>query len=213
LIYIDPPVIESLSLKLLLATRNEGKVREQVKALAGSGIEVVSLDKWPDLPSPEETGSTFLENAIAKAKYYNQNTGVASVAEDAGLEVDALGGAPGVLSSRWMGEETSYETKNAWLVEHLSKRPTEERTARYVAAIALADEGEVIFTAEETCEGRVALEPRGNEGFGYDPVFYYPPFGKTFGEATPEEKNRVSHRGKTMVRLREFLDRIPKSTV
>ncbi len=206
-------MIESLSLKLLLATRNKGKVREQEKALAGSGIEIVSLDLWPDLASPEETGSTFLENAIAKATYYNQSSGVASLAEDAGLEVDALGGAPGVMSSRWMGEETSYETKNAWLVEHLSKLSLEERTARYVAAIALVDEGEVIFTAEETCEGRIAQEPRGNGGFGYDPVFFYPPFGKTFAQATPEEKNRVSHRGKTMVQLREFLDRIPKSVL
>jgi XTP/dITP diphosphohydrolase len=99
------------------------------------------------------------------------------------------------------------------LVERLSKLPEEERTARYVAAVALVDRGQVIFTAEETCEGRIGEEPRGSGGFGYDPVFFYPPFGKTFGEAAPEEKNRVSHRGKAMARLRDFLDRIPEGTL
>ncbi len=206
-------MIENPPLKLLLATQNQGKIREMVQIMAGTGIEAVTLDLRPDLDPPKETGSTFLENAVDKAKYYNHATGLASLAEDAGLEVDALDGAPGVMSSRWMGEETSYEINNAWLVEHLSKLPQEERTARYVAAVALVDRGQVIFTAEETCEGRIGEEPRGSGGFGYDPVFFYPPFGKTFGEAAPEEKNRVSHRGKAMARLREFLDQIPEGTL
>ena len=197
-------------MKILLATRNKGKVREQVQAMAGSGVEVVGLDEWPDLDAPEEHGLTFLDNAVAKALYYHVATGLASVGEDSGLEVDALDKQPGVVSARWMGEDTPYDIKNARMLERLAGVPPEKRTARYVCAVALADAGEVVFQTVETVEGRIAESPRGEGGFGYDPVFYYPPFGKTLAEATPEEKNRVSHRGKAMARLRDFLDQSRK---
>jgi XTP/dITP diphosphohydrolase len=192
-------------LELLLATRNKSKIRELRRLLADSGIGVRGLEEWPELQTPEESGETFLENAVAKALYYHQATGLPAVGEDSGLEVDALGGAPGVHSARWMGEETPYVTKNARLLEKLAGVPAEKRTARYVCAVALAEEGKVVFHAVETCEGRIAAEPRGESGFGYDPIFYYPAFGKTLAEATMEEKNRVSHRGKAMARLREYL--------
>jgi XTP/dITP diphosphohydrolase len=194
-------------LKILLATRNQGKIREQNELMRGSGIEVVGLDRWPGLPAPEEPGPTFLDNAVVKALYYQRATGMASVGEDSGLEVDALDGAPGVYSARWMGEDTPYEAKVARLLEKLEGLAPEERRARYVCAVAFADRGEVVFEAVETVEGRIAEAPRGSGGFGYDPVFFYPPFGKTMAEATPDEKNRVSHRGKAMARLRDFLDR------
>jgi len=196
---VSPP------LKLLLATRNRSKIREQKELLADGGIEVVGLDEWPDLPSPEESGTTFLENAVEKALYYHRATGLPAVGEDSGLEVDKLDGAPGVYSARWMGEETPYATKNARLLEKLEGIPISERTARYVCAVALADDGKVVFRAVETCEGRIAEEARGGSGFGYDPVFYYPAFEKTLAEVTLEEKNRISHRGKAMARLREYL--------
>ena len=197
-------------MKILLATRNQGKIREQEKLMAGSGIEVVGLDPWPDLPAPEEPGPSFLDNAVVKALYYHEATGLPSVGEDSGLEVDALGGEPGVYSARWMGEDTPYEVKTARLLEKLAGLSSEKRTARYVCAVSLADRGKILFQAVETVEGRIAEAPRGRGGFGYDPVFFYPPYGKTMAEATPEEKNRVSHRGKAMARLRDFLDQTRK---
>jgi XTP/dITP diphosphohydrolase len=176
--------------------------------MAGSGIELVGLEAWPDLAEPDELGPTFLDNAIAKARYYQKATQLPSIGEDSGLEVDALGGAPGVISARWMGEETPYDVKNARLLERLAGVPSHERGARYVCAVALASRGEVLFEVVETVEGRIAEAPRGLSGFGYDPVFFYPPYGKTMAEVTPEEKNKVSHRGKAMARLRDFLDQM-----
>lgn len=193
-------------MKLLLATRNKGKIREQVEVMAPSGIDVVGLDDWPDLEAPEEPGPTFLANAIVKALYYHRATGLPAVGEDSGLEVDALDKAPGIYSARWMGEDTPYDVKNHKLLQKLQGLPAEKRTARYVCAVALADQDEIVFKAVETVEGQIAESPRGEGGFGYDPVFYYPPFDKTLAEATSKEKNRVSHRGKAMARLREFLD-------
>ena len=197
-------------MKLLLATRNKGKLREQVEVMSESGIEVVGLDAWPDLESPEEPGPSFIDNAVVKALYYHRATGLTAIGEDSGLEVDALDKAPGIYSARWMGEDTSYAVKNQRLLEKLKDLPLEKRTARYVCAVALADGDEIIFRVLETIEGRIAESPSGQGGFGYDPVFYYPPFDKTLAQATSEEKNRVSHRGKAMARLREFLDQTPK---
>ncbi len=197
-------------MKLLLATRNKGKIREQVEVMSESGIEVVGLDAWPDLESPEEPGPSFIDNAVVKALYYHRATGLPAVGEDSGLEVDALDKAPGIYSARWMGEDTSYAVKNQMLLEKLKDLPSEKRTARYVCAVALAERDDIIFKVVETIEGLIAEHPKGRGGFGYDPVFYYPPFDKTLAEAKSEEKNRVSHRGKAMARLREFLDQTHK---
>ena len=192
-------------MKLLLATTSRGKLREQKEALQGLGLEIVSLDDLPAVDPPYETGATFVENARLKALYYHRAIGLPVVAEDAGLEVDALGGIPGVASARFLGAETSYAVKSARLLELLADMSEADRTARFVSAVALADRGEIFFEHEARCEGRIAREPRGAGGFGYDPIFFYPPLSKTMAELSSDEKNRVSHRGKAMAMLREYL--------
>jgi len=191
--------------KLLLATTSPGKLREQKDALQGLDLEIVSLEDFPAVEPPDEAGATFRENARLKALYYHRALGLPSVAEDAGLEVDAVGGLPGVHSARWLGAETPYEAKNARLLELLKDVGEADRTAHYVSAVALADEGEIVFEHEAVCEGRIAFEPRGASGFGYDPIFYYPPLLKTMAELSPGEKNKVSHRGKAFAALRRHL--------
>ena len=193
-------------MRLLLATRNPGKIREQGEALAACGVEVVGLDEWPDLAPPEEPGPTFLDNAVAKAMYYHRATGLPALGEDSGLEVEALGGEPGLYSSRWMGEDTPYEIKNAKLIEALQGLEAEKRKARFVSTAAIADGGEILFKTVQSCEGLIAHTPRGSGGFGYDPIFYYPPIQKCFAELSLEEKRRYDHRGKAMARVCEFLD-------
>lgn len=197
-------------MKLLLATTSRGKLREQRAALEGLGVELVSLASWlesrADVAPPEEPGPTFLDNAIAKALYYHRATGMPSVGEDSGLVIDALDGEPGIHSARWLGRDTPYEAKNAAVLEKLADVSENERTARYVSAVALAEGGKIVFDVEETCEGRIAMAPRGEGGFGYDPIFFYPPLGKTLAELSAEEKNRISHRGKAMAALRAFLE-------
>ncbi len=193
-------------MKLLLATTNRWKLREQKEALHGLGLEIVSLEDFRPVGPPEETGATFRENALLKALYYHRALALPTVAEDAGLEVDALGGVPGVESARFLGAETPYEVKNSRILELLHDVSEADRTARYISAVALADEGEIVFEHEASCEGRIAFEPRGAGGFGYDPIFYYPPLLKTMAEMSTEEKNPVSHRGKAMAGLRRHLD-------
>jgi XTP/dITP diphosphohydrolase len=193
--------------KLLLATTSPGKVREQKEALRDLDLEIVSLEELPPIEPPHESGGTFLENARLKALYYHRALGLPAVAEDAGLEVDAFGGLPGVHSARWLGSETPYEAKNARLLALLLDVPEAQRTGRYVSAVALADEGQIVFEHQAACEGRIAFEPRGERGFGYDPIFYCPPLSKTMAELAPDKKNRVSHRGKSMAALRRFLAR------
>lgn len=194
-------------MKLLVATRNPGKIREQAAALSHCGVELLGLDDWPDLPSPVEPGPTFLDNAVSKALYYHRATKLSSLGEDSGLEVEALGGEPGIHSARWMGEETSYDIKNAKIIELLSDVPWERRKARFVSTAAIAKGGEIIFETVQSCEGLIAEAPRGTSGFGYDPIFFYPPIGKCFAELSLEEKRRYDHRGKAMARVCEFLDR------
>jgi XTP/dITP diphosphohydrolase len=159
--------------------------------------------------APDETGETFIENAILKARYYARRSGLLTVADDSGLSVDALGGGPGLYSSRFGGEGASDEDRNRLLLLKLEGVPPEERGAHFTSAVALVKNGDVVFQAVETVEGRIAEEPRGPNGFGYDPVFFYPPYGKTFGEVPRAMKDRVSHRGKAFARLREFLTSLP----
>ena len=194
-------------MKLLVATRNQGKIREQAAALTACGVDVVGLDDWPDLPSPEEPGPTFLDNAVVKALYYHRATQLPALGEDSGLEVEALGGEPGLHSARWMGEQTSYDVKNARILELLAGIPSKKRTARFVSTAAIACDDKVVFKTVESVEGVIAEAPRGSSGFGYDPIFFYPPIGKCFAELTLEEKRLYDHRGKSMARVCEFLDR------
>ena len=146
-----------------------------------------------------------MENAVLKARHYASESGLLAVADDSGLSVDALGGGPGLYSSRFGGEGATDDDRNRVLLERLKDLPPERRGARFTSAVVAVRDGRVLFQAEESVEGRIAEEPRGPNGFGYDPIFFYPPFGKTFGEVSGPEKDRVSHRGKSFARLREFL--------
>ena len=190
---------------ILLATSNPGKVREIRPLLAGLSVDLKTLDEWPDLVVPEESGRTFAENARAKALYYAARTGLLSVAEDSGLEIAALDGAPGVESARFGGAHTSYPEKFALIYDALRKKHANESPARFVCALALAEPGAIIFEARGEVDGRIAPEPRGTGGFGYDPIFFYPPFGCTLAEAGDDRKATVSHRAKAFRTLRVFL--------
>jgi XTP/dITP diphosphohydrolase len=191
--------------RLVVATTNRNKVREIRSLLAGLDIELSTLDRWPDLASPDETGGTFEENARQKATYYARGTSELVVAEDSGLEIDALGGAPGVESARYGGTSATYPQKFALIYQKLRGVPDASRVARFVCALALVRGDELLFATRGTIEGEIAAAPRGSGGFGYDPIFFYPPLGRTLGEATAEEKAAVSHRAQAFRRLRQYL--------
>ena len=192
-------------MKLLVATTNRNKVREIRQLLDGMPLELTTLDAWPDLSAPPETGRTFEDNARAKALYYESATHDLTVAEDSGLEIDALGGAPGVESARYGGEGTTYPQKFELIYDALHAIKTADRSARFVCAVALVQNGRVLFETRGTIEGRIAPAPAGDGGFGYDPIFFYPPYGCTLGQATAEQKSAVSHRGEAFRALRRFL--------
>ena len=184
---------------LLVATTNPGKVREIAGILSGLPIELVTLDQYRGLAEPDETGDTFAENARLKALYYQQATGLASVADDSGLEIDALGGEPGVHSARWEGSD--YGVK----FQRIYERGGRGSTARFVCRVAMAEAGRVVFESEGVIEGIIAGEPRGDQGFGYDPIFFYPPLGRTTAELDRDLKATVSHRGQAFASLRAYL--------
>lgn len=189
---------------LVVATTNQGKLREIRELLAGLPVDVRTLDHFPPVGPPEETGATFAENARQKALYYAGATGQLTVAEDSGLEVDAMGGAPGVQSARFGGEHSTYPEKFARIYEALDRAGVATSTARFVCALALADGDGVLFESRGTVEGEIVREPRGDGGFGYDPIFFYPPFGCTLAEAG-EAKSTISHRGTAFRALRTWL--------
>ena len=193
-----------MSTTLLVATTNAGKLREIGPLLDGLPLALATLGDYPPIAAPEETGATFAENARAKALYYAAATGALTVAEDSGLEVDALGGAPGVHSARYAGEHATYPEKFARLYASLREGGHRTSPARFVCALALVEGGQVVFETSGRVEGEVAPEPRGEGGFGYDPIFYYPPFGCTLAEAGAR-KSAVSHRGAAFRALRRFL--------
>jgi XTP/dITP diphosphohydrolase len=191
-------------IRLLVATTNQNKVREIRQLLTAARVEITTLAGWPDLPAPEETGATFEENARAKALYYADATGELTVAEDSGLSIDALDGAPGVESARFGGVDLPYPEKFALIDAALRARGERESTARFVCALALVRDGHVLFETRGTVEGRISPEPRGTGGFGYDPIFFYPPYGCTLAEAG-DAKAAVSHRGEAFRALQTFL--------
>jgi XTP/dITP diphosphohydrolase len=188
---------------LLIATTNPGKLREIRGILSGAPVELVSLEQFPGIDEPEETGATFADNARLKARYYSGRTGLVSVADDSGLEIEALGGAPGVHSARWHGDD--YPTKFAAIFRELASRGLDSSPARFVAHIAVADGDEVIFEAEGTVDGSIAPTPKGSHGFGYDPIFYYPPYEATLGQVEGARKAAISHRGKAFRQLAAWL--------
>jgi XTP/dITP diphosphohydrolase len=205
---------ESATAELLLASQNPGKLAEMRQLVRGLPFRVLAPADVGITDAPEETGHTFLENAILKARYYSDRSGLLAVADDSGLAVDALDGGPGLFSSRFGGQGATDAGRNRLLLEMLAAVPPEKRTARFTSAVAVARHGEVLFEVVATVDGRIAEASRGTNGFGYDPVFFYPEFDKTFGEVPGAEKDRVSHRGKAFARLREFLETLaPRSAV
>ena len=192
-------------MRLLVATTNRNKVREIRQLLAGADVEIVTLAEWPDVTAPDETGSTFEENARAKALYYAAATGELTVAEDSGLAIDALGGAPGVESARFGGVDLPYPQKFLRIGAALRAKGEPESAAQFVCALALTRGDRVLFETRGTIEGRISPEPRGDGGFGYDPIFFYPPYGQTLAEAG-DAKAAVSHRGEAFRALRAFLE-------
>ena len=188
---------------LLVATTNAGKLAEIRRVLTGAPVRLLSLADVPAPPEPEEHGATFAENARDKARYYARATGLRTVAEDSGLEIAALDGAPGVQSARFPGD--TYEDKFANLFARLDARGVRDSPARFVCALAVAEGDRILFEAEGRVEGRITREPRGTGGFGYDPIFFYPPYGRTLAEVTAEEKAAVSHRGVAFGKLRQAL--------
>lgn len=191
-------------MRILLASANPDKRAELEKLLEGLPIEVLSLAQFPDAPQVVEDGETFEENAAKKAAEIAQYSGLHTVADDSGLCVDALDGAPGVQSARYAGQHGTYKDVCKKLLLKMRYVPDEKRTARFLCHIAFADpEGNILLTAKGSVEGLITRQMRGGRGFGYDPVFLYPPAGKTFAQMTPEEKNRFSHRARAMEEFRE----------
>ena len=182
-------------MRLYCATTNPGMLREFQTALASS-IVVEPLQGLGGIPVCEETGATFEENAIAKAEYYSRFCNGPLFVDDSGIEVDALGGAPGVYSARFAGPDATDEANNRLLLEKM--KGVSDRTARFVCVVALAQSGKMSRTFRGEVQGQLLDEPRGPNGFGYDPLFFYPPFGCSFGEAPPEKKMSVSHRGEAL---------------
>lgn len=197
-------------MKLLVATTNPGKLREIAYILRTAPVDLLALDAFPDLREPEESGATFAENARMKALYYASATGLPSVADDSGLEIDALDNAPGIHSARWHG--TDYAVKFRKIYDLLDERGLETSPARFVCYVALADKGQVEFEAEGVVKGRIARPPSGECGFGYDPIFYYPPFACTLAALDLERKSTVSHRGQAFRALRAHLIRQSRLT-
>ena len=194
---------------LLLASQNPGKLNEMRLLVEGLPFRVVGPREVGIEEAPEETGASFLENATLKALYYAARSGRLTVADDSGISVDALGGGPGLYSSRFGGEDAGDAARNRLLLEKLAGVPRERRGAHFTSAVVVARDSRVLFQAQEEVHGYIAEETRGENGFGYDPLFFYPPFGKTFGEVPHADKDRVSHRGKAFARLREFLASLP----
>ena len=202
--------ILDLALKLLIATTNPGKVAEFRQMLGDLHLESSDLSQHPRLEPPEETGETFEANAQLKAIYYATKFEVLTLADDSGLSVDALGGKPGVHSARWA--EMNHAGKgdaanNALLLQQLRDLPSEKRNARFVCALALANAaGDILTTIRGEVEGQVLPEPRGEKGFGYDPLFLVPSLGLTTAQLPPEQKHRLSHRGQALRQLHELIE-------
>ena len=191
---------------MIFATGNQGKIKE-IKAILGDiGEEIISMKESGIDIDIVEDGSSFEENAIIKAKAVMQLTGQLVLADDSGLEVDALGGEPGIYSARYLGEDTSYEIKNRNIIERLEGVEGDARSARFVCVIAAAFPDGEIVTTRGTIEGVIAKEPAGENGFGYDPIVYVPEYKMTTGQMDPEAKNAISHRGKALCAMKKILE-------
>ena len=191
--------------ELLIATTNAGKLREINRILHGLPIGLKTLADFPDVPIAEETGSSFAENARQKALHYAGATGMMTMAEDSGFEVDALNGEPGIYSARYLREDATYDERFADIYRRVRDSASTDRSARFVCALAVARHSDILFETAAAVEGLLAEHATGPNGFGYDPIFLYPPYGKTFGEVSDDQKTAVSHRGQAMRALRDYL--------
>ena len=194
-------------MKIVFASGNLGKVREIREMLSCINIELVSLKDYPDIPEIVEDGKTFLENALKKARTVSERTGQAVLADDSGLQVDALGGEPGIYSARYAGEGASDDDNINLLLEKLKEVPPEKRTASFCCVLVLYNTDGTYESFESRWPGRIIDDRRGDNGFGYDPVFYVPELNKTAAELPPEIKNRISHRGQSFLKLKQYLGR------
>ena len=196
-------------MKIVLATHNHDKEIELQHSLRGLGVEICSLSEYPDIGDIEETGTTLLENSLLKAHTVYDRTGLPAIADDTGLEVDALDGAPGVYSARFAGADATYEDNLNKLLFSMEEVSEERRSARFRTVISFVDGNQELWT-EGHIDGKIIDFPRGNSGFGYDPVFYIPQLEKTFAELSTEEKNKISHRGLALQKLRKILINVLK---
>lgn len=198
---------------LLVATRNLGKVREIRQLLADLPLVILSLADFPDVAPVPETGQTFVENASLKAAGHATQTRLLSLADDSGLEVDALGGAPGVFSARYLGEHASDDARISALLSELAATEATKRTARFVSAVAIAEpSGSVLNISQGTCEGRIALKPSGSGGFGYDPIFIPSGYKLTFAKMDAQTKNQISHRAQALKGARAYLQNLTRAS-
>ena len=193
-------------MQIVLATHNRGKMKEMSSILVHLPVTLLTLDDFPQIGEIPETGETLKENAFIKAETVHQKTGLPALADDTGLEVDALDGAPGVHSSRYDGETATFEDNCRKMMQEMDGIPAEERTARFHTVIAFVSDSGNEWT-EGMVEGRILEKKQGDGGFGYDPLFYYPPLKKTFAELNSEQKNNISHRGKALRNFCQILEK------
>ena len=192
-------------MQIVLATHNKDKVREIKNLLEDLSVEIKTFENFPEMPDVDETGTTFKENAILKSNSINEYTGLPALADDSGLEVEALDGRPGVYSSRYAGPGCTYDDNNKKLLQELEGVSTKRRKASFRTVIAISWDKDNVETVEGRADGIITTSNQGVSGFGYDPVFYYPQAGKTFAEMTLEEKNKVSHRGLALLKAKELI--------
>lgn len=192
--------------QIILATKNKNKIRECNAELERLGMEALPVTVVLECEEPEENGSSFMENALLKARYYAEKTGMPVIADDSGLVVDCLGGAPGIYSARYAGEHGDDEKNNEKLIREVEKKGDKNRSAAYICAMAYVEPDGTTYTAEGQCHGEIVLTAKGTEGFGYDPYFFVKEFERTMAELTMAEKNTISHRGKALRLLVEKIE-------
>lgn len=188
---------------IFIASSNKDKIREFAEILGEQGYTVKSLIDYPDYIQPDETGKTFEENAVIKAEHFSNAFRCACIADDSGLEIEALNNEPGIYSARYLGRNTPYKEKNAIILSRMES--ADNRKCRYVCAVALCIPNEKTHVFTGICEGLIAEKPAGSNGFGYDPIFYYPKLNKTLAEMSEEEKNQISHRGIAIQKMKEYM--------
>lgn len=191
--------------KIVFATTNAGKIKEIKEILSDFDVEVASMKEMNITADIEENGATFEENSLIKARAVSKLTGLPALADDSGLEVDYLNGEPGIYSARYLGRDTDYDYKNNYIIDKLKEAKGEERSARFVCVISLVLPDGREFVKKGVMEGRIGYEIKGENGFGYDPIFYLPEYGKTSAEISAEEKNKISHRGKALSAMKELI--------